>query len=224
MKTRAVLFQGSSFLYKGKTMNDPISITMENLAKHNMASYFGENKTELIALLSRLIPAASSVGCGDSVTLEQCGVFDFLRSGGFIFYDKHKDGLTAEEKREIYLKNFSAHTFITGTNALTQDGKLFNIDGNGSRVAPMLYGPEQVIVVVGKNKIAENVKEAIERTRQIAAPLDAKRLGKETPCAKLDRCIDCSHKQRICNDFVLIAGQFTKNRIKVIIVNEELGF
>jgi hypothetical protein len=205
-------------------MNKSISTTIENLAKHNMASYFVENKSELIDLLSRLIPSNATVGCGDSVTLEQCGGFDFLRSGDFIFYDKHKNTLSPEEKREIYLKNFSAHTFITGTNAITQDGKLFNIDGNGSRVAPMLYGPEQVIVVVGKNKIVEHVEAAIERTRQIAAPLDANRLGKETPCTKLSRCIDCNHKQRICNDFVLIAGQFTKNRIKVIIVNEELGY
>jgi hypothetical protein len=88
----------------------------------------------------------------------------------------------------------------------------------------MLYGPEQVIVVVGVNKLTDNVEAAIHRTRQIAAPLDAQRLGKETPCSKLGRCIDCNHKERICNDFVLITGQFSKDRIKVIIVNEDLGY
>ncbi|MPM73200.1 hypothetical protein SDC9_120176 [bioreactor metagenome] len=88
----------------------------------------------------------------------------------------------------------------------------------------MLYGPKQVIVVVGINKLVDTVEDAIERARQIAAPLDAKRLSKETPCTKLDKCIDCNHQQRICNDFVLITGQFIKNRIKVIVVNQAYGF
>lgn len=104
------------------------------------------------------------------------------------------------------------------------DGKIFNIDGNGSRVAPILYGPRQVLVVIGINKLTPDVESAIQRARQIAAPLDAKRLDKSTPCTTLDRCIDCSHKNRICNDFVLITGQFNKDRIKVIIINKELGY
>jgi len=141
-----------------------------------------------------------------------------------LFLDKHKEGLTADEKREIYLKNFHAHTFITGANAITANGQLFNIDGNGSRVAPMIYGPQQVIVVAGINKITENTESAIHRARQVAAPLDAKRLGKNTPCVKLGYCVDCKHPQRICNSFVLIERQFVKDRIKVIIVNETLGY
>lgn len=88
----------------------------------------------------------------------------------------------------------------------------------------MLYGPRQVIVVVGTNKIVKDTEEAVKRARQTAAPLDAKRLHKSTPCTVLDRCIDCSHKERICNDFVLIAGQFDKNRIKVIFVDGDFGY
>lgn len=126
--------------------------------------------------------------------------------------DKYHPSLSHEDKRAIYLRNFIADTFIAGSNAITMDGKIFNIDGNGSRVAPMIYGPEQVIIVVGTNKITENAAEAI------------KRLGKGTPCTKLDRCIDCIHKERICNDFMLIVNQFVKDRIKIIIVNEELGY
>lgn len=101
---------------------------------------------------------------------------------------------------------------------------LFNIDGNGSRVAPMIYGPKQVIVVVGVNKITDILEEAMDRARNIAAPLDAKRLNKGTPCTKLGRCIDCKHEQRICNDFVLITRQFVKDRIKVIIISQEYGY
>lgn len=205
-------------------MNETIKRVIYNLQQNNMAGYFVHDNAELIRLLSTLIKPGDTVGCGDSVTLEETGVFNLLQNGSYVFYDKHKPNLTSEEKREIYLKNFSADTFITGTNAVTLDGKLFNIDGNGSRVAPMLYGPKQVIVVVGVNKLVDNVENAVVRARQVAAPLDAKRLGKDTPCTKLDKCIDCRHKQRICNDFVLITGQFVKDRIKVIIVDKTLGY
>ncbi len=205
-------------------MDEKINKVILNLQRNNMTGYFVENKEELIQLIASLIKKGEKVGCGDSVTLEETGVFEFIRREDFVFYDKHKCGLTHEEKREIYLNNFNADTFLTGTNAITLDGKLFNIDGNGSRVAPMLYGPKQVIVVAGINKLTDTVEDAILRTRQIAAPLDAKRLNKDTPCTKLDRCIDCRHEQRICNDFVLITGQFVKNRIKVILINQEYGF
>ncbi|WP_077612777.1 lactate utilization protein [Clostridium sp. Marseille-P2415] len=201
-----------------------ISALMKSLQQNNMAGFHVKNKKELLELLRRFIADGTTVGCGDSVTLEQTGVFDDLRKRDINFLDKFDPSLSREEKREIYLRNFSADTFITGANAVTMDGKIFNIDGNGSRVAPMLYGPKQVIVVVGTNKITEDAEAAVKRARQIAAPLDAKRLNKETPCTALDRCIDCRHKERICNDFVLIAGQFTKDRIKVIVVNEELGY
>ncbi len=205
-------------------MDDRIEKTIYNLQRNNMAGYYAETREELLRLLASFLHKGERVGCGDSVTLEETGVFDFIRQGDFIFNDKYKPGLTSEEKREIYLKNFSADTFLTGTNAITLDGKLFNIDGNGSRVAPMLYGPKQVIVVAGVNKLTDTVEEAILRTRQIAAPLDAKRLNKDTPCTKLGKCIDCKHKQRICNDFVLITGQFVKDRIKVILMNGAYGF
>ncbi len=205
-------------------MDARVSKAILNLHRNNMAGYFVENKEELLQLMASFMKKGETVGCGDSVTLEELGVFEFVRRGDFVFYDKHQIGLTPEEKRAIYLKNFDTDTFLTGTNAVTLDGKLFNIDGNGSRVAPMLYGPKQVIVVVGINKLTDTMDDAMERTRQIAAPLDAKRLNKDTPCTKLGRCIDCRHEQRICNDFVLIARQFIKDRIKVIIVNQAYGF
>lgn len=205
-------------------MDERIEKTISSLRRNNMAGFFVQDREELLLLLAELIPPGETVGCGDSATLEETGVFDFIRNGRYTFYDKHRGGLTREEKRAIYLRNFDAGTFLTSTNAVTTDGKLFNIDGNGSRVAPMLYGPKQVIVVVGTNKLTDSTQDAIARTRQVAAPMDAKRLGKDTPCTKLGRCIDCRHAQRICNDFVLIAGQFVKDRIKVIIVNQALGY
>lgn len=188
-----------------------------------MTGYFVQNEIQCKKLLNELIPKGATVGSGDSVTLEQTGIISFLEQGDYIFNKKSKE-LTAQRKREIYLKNFSADVFVTGTNAVTIDGKLFNIDDNGSRVAPILYGPKKVIIVVGVNKIVQNTKEAIQRTRQVAALLDAKRLEKNTPCVTLKKCVDCRHEQRICNDFVLITGQFDKDRIYLIIVKQVLGY
>lgn len=178
-------------------MQAKVQKTIQNLQRHNMDGYYVQNPEGLLSLLPALLRAGETVGCGDSLTLAQTGVLDFLRSGPYNFLDKFKPGLTYEEKREIYLQNFRADTFFTGVNAVIADGRLFNIDGNGSRVAPMLYGPEQVIVVTGTNKLTDTLEEAVHRARQIAAPLDAKRLDKRTPCAKLGRCVDCSHPQRI---------------------------
>ena len=205
-------------------MNDIVQKTILCLNRNNIAGYYVHTITELHKTIGDLIQIGETVGCGDSVTLEQTGTFDFIREHDYNFLDKHKPGLGHEEKREFYLQNFRADTFLTGINAVTMDGSLFNIDGNGSRVAPILYGPKQVIAVVGTNKIVTSVEEAITRTRQIAAVMDAKRLGKDTPCTKLNQCIDCHHIQRICNDFVLITGQFEKDRIKVIFVEGNYGY
>ncbi len=205
-------------------MDERVEKTLQSLRRNNMAGYHVQGPEQLLQLLESLIPPGATVGCGDSVTLEQTGVFDFLREGDCVFYDKHRPELTSAEKRALYLKNFDADVFLTGVNAVTLDGKLFNIDGNGSRVAPMLYGPRMVIAVAGTNKLADTQEDAILRARLTAAPLDAKRLGRDTPCSKLGRCIDCRHPQRICNDFVLITGQFVKDRIRVILIDGDYGY
>lgn len=205
-------------------MTEKIKRTLQYLQQNNMNGYHVRGKEELIEHLEELIPNKSTVGCADSVTLEQLEVFDYLRNRELIFYDKHKSGLSSEEKREIYIKNFSADVFITGANAITENGEIINIDGNGSRVAPMIYGPKKVVIVVGSNKITANATEGMLRVRQIAAPQDAKRLGKAAPCVKTGKCYDCKSKDRICNDFVVIARQFDSKRIHVIIVEGEYGY
>lgn len=201
-----------------------VSRTIKSLEQHNMEGYFVKNGTELKEILEGLIKEGSTVGVGDSMTLFETGVIDFLRKGNYVFLDKYKENLTSEDKREIYIKNFSADTFLSSTNALTENGELFNIDGNGSRVAPMVYGPKQVIIIAGINKIVKDMEEAERRVRRFAAPIDAKRLGKDTPCTKMGYCVDCKSSDRICNDFVTIKGQFIKGRIKIIIVGKELGY
>ena len=198
--------------------------TIKNLSSRNMEGYYVNNREQLFQKLREFIAEGSTVGLGDSMTLFETGVIDFLRSGKFNFLDKYEDGLGSDDKRELYIKNFSSDTFICSTNAITENGELYNIDGNGSRVAPMIYGPKQVIIVAGINKIVKDLDEAEKRVRQYAAPIDAKRLNKDTPCTKLGYCVDCKSPNRICNDFVVIRGQFIKGRIKVLIVGEVLGY
>ena len=198
--------------------------TIKNLNSRNMEGYYVNNREQLFQYLKEFIAEGSTVGVGDSMTLFETNIIDFLRDGSFNFLDKYEEKLTKDEKREIYIKNFSADTFICSTNAITESGELYNVDGNGSRVAPMIYGPKQVIIIAGINKIVKDLEEAEARVRQFAAPVDAKRLNKDTPCTKLGYCIDCNSPNRICNDFVVIKGQFIKGRIKVVIVGEALGY
>ncbi len=205
-------------------INKQVEKVVAGLEKHNMKGYFVNNEEELLQILKELIEEKSVVGIGDSVTLEETGVLEFLRKGNYCFLDKYRQGITSEKKKQIYIQNFSADTFLSGTNALTEEGELYNIDGNGSRIAPIIYGPKQVILVVGINKLVRNLEEAQSRVRNYAAPMDAKRLNKDTPCTKLGHCIDCKSPNRICNDFVTITGQFVKDRIKVIIVGKTLGY
>ncbi len=201
-----------------------IERTIANLEKHNISGAFAVNELELIERIKEWVPENSTVAVGDSMTLFETGVIELLRNGKYNFLDKYRAEITREEKKQIYRQSFSADTFLCSTNALTEEGELYNIDGNGSRVAAMIYGPEQVIVVAGINKIVKNLEEAEKRARNHAAPLDAKRLNKNTPCASLGYCVDCKSDERICNDFVVIKRQFTKGRIKVIIVGKPLGY
>lgn len=205
-------------------MEKTVSAVIEKLNQHNMAGYYAENVNQLLQIIESLLNEGELIGCGDSVTLEETKIFDFLKSGRYCFLDKHAPGLSSADKREIYLQNFRADTFVSGVNAVTTDGALYFIDGNGSRVAPIIYGPKQVILVAGTNKVVSGSDEAIHRIRQTAAPLDAKRLGKNTPCVKLGRCIDCKSEERICNDFVCITGQFVKDRIKVVFLEGNFGY
>ncbi|WP_371381012.1 lactate utilization protein [Sporomusa aerivorans] len=195
-----------------------------SLEKHNMQGLYVENTIQLINKINELIPENSIVAVGDSMTLVETGVIEELRSGKYQFLDKYKPGITRLEKDRIYRQTFSADTFLCSTNALTESGELYNIDGNGSRVAAMLYGPKQVIIVAGVNKIVKGLQEAEVRVRNYAAPLDAKRLNKKTPCTSLGYCVDCRSEERICNDFVVIKRQFDPKRIKVILIEGSYGY
>lgn len=158
------------------------------------------------------------------MTLFEIKIIDFLRSGRYNFLDRYKENLTQTDLKEIYRKSFSANTYFASANAITEEGEIFNVDGNGNRVAAILYGPDKVILIVGVNKIVKNIDEAIKRNKDISGPANAKRLNLQTPCAKVGYCMDCESKDRICCEYTVIKRQRNENRIHVIFVNDNLGF
>ena len=198
--------------------------TIKALEKNNMNGYMVASNVDLISKIEELISPKSKVSCGGSMTLFETGVIDHLKSGRYEFLDRYKEGLTQDEIKEIFRQSFLSDAYVTSTNAITENGEIYNVDGNGNRVAAMLYGPDKVIIVAGVNKIVPNVEEAIIRTKEHASPINAKRLNKETPCTKIGRCVECNSDNRICNEYTLIKRQIDKNRIHVIFLNDDLGY
>lgn len=198
--------------------------TIKSLEANNMNGYYVKDRKELISKIEELVNVGSIVACGGSSTLFEAGVIDHLRTKRYEFLDRYEDGLSRQEIVKIFKKSFLADAYFTSSNAVTEDGELYNVDGNGNRVAAMLYGPEKVIVVCGSNKIVRDVDMAIDRNRHISAPANAKRLNRNTPCTKVGYCMDCKSNERICNEYTLIKRQGTKDRIHVIFLDEEFGY
>ena len=184
--------------------------TIKALEKNNMNGYMVASNVDLISKIEELISPKSKVSCGGSMTLFETGVIDHLKSGRYEFLDRYKEGLTQDEIKEIFRQSFLSDAYVTSTNAITENGEIYNVDGNGNRVAAMLYGPDKVIIVAGVNKIVPNVEEAIIRTKEYASPINAKRLNKETPCTKIGRCVECNSDNRICNEYTLIKRQIDR--------------
>ena len=205
-------------------MNNMIPTLIENFKKRRIQCNYFSTSDELLNWLENEIPRDSLIGVGDSLTLDETGVSQFLRLPKFKFLDKYDASLTRSQKDAIYLSNFSSDCFFLGANGISLTGEIVQIDGNGSRVAPMLWGPKKVYIVAGTNKISPTLEEAKQRARQIAGPLDAKRLHKKTPCAYTGICIDCQSLDRICNSFVTLSGQFDPERVTVCLVGEAFGF
>lgn len=205
-------------------MDDRIKKTMENLERNKMKPYFAETREQLLDIVRELVKNDKLITSGGSATLKESGVIEMLQSEYASAFAERPAGGSAEQMRDFFRSEFSSDTFLSGTNALTEDGELYNVDGNGNRVAAMIYGPTQVIIVTGVNKIVKDLAEARERVEKIAAPMNTKRLNSATPCKETGRCEHCHSDQRICCSYVTLAQQRVPDRIKVIIVNEKLGF
>lgn len=209
--------------------------TIENLKKNNMQAFYVESKTGVTQKICELLTEGDTVAAGGSVSLSECGVIDLLRSGEYRFLDRYEKGLTKEDIEKIYRDSFFSDAYICSSNAITENGELYNVDGNGNRVAAICYGPRSVIIVAGYNKIVKDIDEAVSRVRTIAAPANSTRLSLETYCSEKGECMSllssdagmasgCASPARICCSYVVSAYQRKKDRIKVIIVGEELGY
>lgn len=195
--------------------------------KKNIDVIVVKNSEEACKKILEMIPLKSKVGYSGSLTLEKIGILDKFRNaknGDYVFYDRDKVKKYTNESYQLGHLAQHADYFLSSSNAITKDGKIVNKDRTGNRVSSMIYGPEHVIIVVGKNKIVDNYDAAIERIRNVAAPLNAKRLKLNTPCVKTGKCMDCLLPESICCSTVIIDKQVNKERLKVILVDENLGY
>ncbi len=191
----------------------------EQLIKNGFKVKIFDNLKEAKKELLSEIKKDGSIGIGGSITIDKMDIYDDLKNrGNEIYWHWKKDVENATEKA------INTDIYITSTNALTMDGKLVNMDGNGNRVASMIYGHKDVYVVVGKNKICKNYEEAIERIKNVAGPMNAKRLNRNTPCVKTGVCSDCDSEERICQAEVIIHKNPSTTNINIYLIDEELGY
>lgn len=197
--------------------------TIEGLEKRNMQGFYAETKEEAVKLALSLIPEKSVVSWGGSATLSETGLLNELKNGDYKCLDRN-DVETREEKEEIAHQALNADYYLMSTNAMTIDGQLINIDGNGNRVAALIYGPKNVVILAGINKICDTYEAALDRARNKASIPNVIRFNCNTPCQKTGKCMDCLSPETVCCQFVHTRFSRVKNRIKVIIVGENLGF
>lgn len=193
------------------------------LEKRNFDVYYCENGDEAANKAMSLIDKNDSVSWGGSYTVSQIGLIEKLRTSGYNLIDREKGG-SAEERAEIMRQGLLADTFLMSSNAVTEDGILVNIDGNGNRVAAMCFGPKSVIIIIGMNKVCPTLEEAEDRAHNIAAVKNAERFGlTKTGCAH-GKCVNCLSNECMCSYIVKTRRSKEKGRIKIILVGESLGF
>ncbi len=196
---------------------------IQNLKKRNMEAFFYENSKEMVTDILARIPAGSSITWGGSESVKECGLMDAIQNGSYTLLDR-TSAKTPDEKRIFYSKAVMADVFLMSTNAITYDGELINIDGNGNRLACLMQGPKEVFIIVGMNKFVGSIEEGIHRIENIAAPANVQRLQKETPCHNLGKCAHCFSENSICSHTVITRRSGTPGRIKIFMVPENLGY
>lgn len=196
---------------------------IKQLERRNFEGYYCETSADAVALVKQMLPEGSSVAWGGTETFAQTGVKAALEAGDYRMIDRSK-ATTPEEMRACYLQHFDADAFFMSTNALTQRGELVNIDGNSNRLACLLYGPKQVFVLVGMNKIVTDVDAGIKRIHTMACPPNATRLHTGTPCERAGICGNCHEEGCMCCNIVVTRHSRHTGRIKVILIAEDLGF
>lgn len=217
-----------------EAMNEQLKLRLERtvtaLRANRMDACWVQTKEEALEKALSLIPADAVIASGGSMTLQEIGLIEKIKAEGRSYLDRTT--VPPEEVKAMYRKMFSADVFLMSSNAITENGELYNVDGNGNRVAALIYGPDSVIVVAGANKIVPDINAAIQRVKRTAAPPNTARLHCDTPCSKTGVCAGakgdlpagCRSEQRICCQYVVSAWQRVPGRIKVILVAENLGY
>lgn len=196
---------------------------IKNLENRNMEGYYCPTAKEAVEKALTLIDDGSSVSWGGSMTLQEIGLLEKLKDKNLSLLDR-STATDDEEKAEIYYRALNCDYYLMSSNAITQDGKLVNIDGNGNRIAALIYGPRNVIIIAGMNKVTKDEESAMKRIRNHASPTNAIRLEQETPCTKTGKCHECLVDDCICCQVLVTRKSRHDNRIKVILVGEELGY
>lgn len=191
-------------------------------SRHHEA-YFAADKNSALQLALSLIPEGSTISWGGGRSLQEIGLLDAVRDGSYHVIDRDR-AANAEERKTAEHQALSADVFLMGTNAITEDGQLVNMDGIGNRAAALCYGPESVIVIAGINKLTPDLEAAVSRVRHTAAPINAQRFPGNTPCRQVGVCGDCHNDDCICSQLVITRNSMVPGRIKVILVGEPLGF
>lgn len=196
---------------------------IKNLEKRNMEGYYCPDGASTVQTALSLMPEHSVISWGGSMTLNETGLMEQLQKRDYTLIDR-MTASTPEERRELYAKATLADYYLMSTNAITLDGQLVNIDGAGNRVACLIHGPENVIILAGMNKVCPDVESAIRRVKNCATPPNTVRLNCKTPCAVTGICGDCLSPETICCQEVITRYSRIKGRIKVILIGEEYGY
>ena len=193
------------------------------LESRNMEAYYVKTKEAALAKALELIPEGSSISWGGTMSAQEIGLTDALHKGNYDVYDREQVE-TREEKEKIAHQALNCDFFIGSTNALSEDGVLVNVDGNANRVAAFAYGPKNVLLIVGMNKVVKTEADAMSRARNEAAPINAQRFGVNTPCVNNGSCFNCKSPQCICCQILITRFSKVPKRTKIILVDENLGF
>ena len=193
------------------------------LEKRNMEGYYFDTAAECTRAVLDTLPAGSTISWGGSESIKECGLMDGIHSGDYRLIDRSL-AKSPEESRALYAQAVLSDYYLMSSNAITLNGELINIDGNGNRVACLIQGPSHVILIVGMNKVVTDIESGIARVRNMASPANAIRLNRNIPCAATGTCHDCLAPECFCNQIVVTRRSSIKDRIKVILVAEELGY
>lgn len=196
---------------------------IQGLNSRNMEGYYAETKEDALRKALELIPTGSSVSWGGSMSIAEIGLKDAMKDGDYTVYDR-EGARSREEKRKAELAAYDCDYYLTSSNAISEDGVLINIDGFANRVSSIAAGPRNVLMIIGMNKVVKTAEDALSRARNEAAPINAQRFGLSTPCSTTGACFDCKSPDTICCQILITRFSKISNRIKVILVGENLGF